>query len=52
MSAHVRSFSKDATIFYNQGHVGPAARESRDAFSHYELESLPSGGWGWSARRV
>jgi hypothetical protein len=48
MTAHVRAFSKDATVFYNQGHVGPAARESRDAFSHYELESLPSGTWGYA----
>ncbi len=47
MSAFVRSFDKDATIFYNAGHVGPHTRPSAKAYSHWELESLPSGGWGY-----
>lgn len=47
MSAHVRSYSADATIFYNGGHVGPRNRPIQDAYSHWELESLPSGGWGY-----
>lgn len=47
MSALVRSRCPNATIFYNAGHVGPCTLESRDAFSHFELESLPSGGWGY-----
>jgi hypothetical protein len=38
---------KDCTIFYNAGHVGPRHRETLDAYTHYELESLPSGGWGY-----
>jgi len=37
----------NCTIFYNAGHVGPRHRASRDAYTHYELESLPSGGWGY-----
>lgn len=48
MSAFVRSFDADATIFYNGGHVGPMHRPVRDTFSHWELESLPSGGWGYT----
>ncbi|MEO1237787.1 MAG: alpha-amylase family protein, partial [Planctomycetota bacterium] len=40
-------YTDDSTIFYNSGHVGPAHRGSHDAFTHYELESLPSGGWGY-----
>jgi hypothetical protein len=47
MSAFVRSRSEDALIFYNSGHVGPALRRESDAFSHLELESLPSGQWGY-----
>lgn len=47
MSAFVRGFRPDATIFYNSGHVGPRHRPNRDAYSHFELESLPSGGWGY-----
>ncbi len=39
--------SSDTTIFYNSGHVGPADRSAREAFTHFELESLPSGGWGY-----
>lgn len=47
MTAFVRRFSPDCTIFYNSGHVGPRHRAYGDAFTHYELESLPSGGWGY-----
>ena len=47
MSRHVRALNPDATIFYNAGHVGPCTRESADAYSHFEIESLPSGGWGY-----
>ncbi len=47
MSALVRSHRPEATIFYNAGHVGPCTRASHAAYSHYELESLPSGSWGY-----
>ncbi len=47
MTAFVREKAPDATIFYNSGHIGPAHRASADAFTHWELESLPSGGWGY-----
>jgi hypothetical protein len=47
MSAHIRSFDKDATIFYNAGHISPDNRSSAKAYSHWELESLPAGGWGY-----
>ncbi|MFY9176953.1 MAG: alpha-amylase family protein [Caldicoprobacterales bacterium] len=48
MTALVRQYDKDCTIFYNAGHVGPSIRETIDTYSHLELESLPSGGWGYS----
>ena len=47
MTAFVRRFNKDCTIFYNAGHVGPQTRESAPSYTHFELESLPSGGWGY-----
>ena len=47
MSALVRSHNPNCTIFYNAGHVGPCTLNSRDAYTHFELESLPSGGWGY-----
>jgi hypothetical protein len=47
MTAYVRSFSPDCTVFYNAGHIGPRHRSIIDAYSHLELESLPSGGWGY-----
>jgi hypothetical protein len=47
MSAFVRETTPDATIFYNAGHVGPAVRPVVDAYTHLELESLPSGFWGY-----
>jgi hypothetical protein len=47
MTAHIRRLSPDCAIFYNAGHVGPFHRRTRDAYTHFELESLPSGGWGY-----
>lgn len=43
----IRKYNKDCTIFYNAGHVSPAIRDSLDTYTHLELESLPSGGWGY-----
>ncbi|WP_273366966.1 alpha-amylase family protein [Alicyclobacillus herbarius] len=47
MTAFVRSLNSECDIFYNQGHVGPAERETAEAYTHFELESLPSGHWGY-----
>jgi len=47
MTAFVRERVPEALIFYNAGHVGPRHRPMLDAFTHLELESLPSGGWGY-----
>ncbi|MEL7237957.1 MAG: beta-galactosidase trimerization domain-containing protein [Planctomycetota bacterium] len=35
------------TIFYNSGHLGPRHRDGHEAFTHFEVESLPSGAWGY-----
>lgn len=47
MTAYVRKYNSNCTVFYNAGHIGPCTRESADSFTHFELESLPSGGWGY-----
>lgn len=36
-----------AEIFYNSSHIGPASKHSFKDYTHLELESLPSGGWGY-----
>lgn len=43
----VQSQQPEATIFYNGGHVGPHHRPILHNYTHLELESLPSGGWGY-----
>lgn len=47
MTAVVRAQKADCTCFYNAGHIGPCTRESMEAYTHFELESLPSGQWGY-----
>lgn len=47
MSELVRSYAPDATIFYNRGHIFPEVRNVLNTYTHLELESLPSGGWGY-----
>jgi hypothetical protein len=46
-TALIRRRSRDCTIFYNGGHVGPDLRPNLAGYTHLELESLPSGGWGY-----
>lgn len=48
MTEFIRSLKADVSIFYNGGHVGPVAVDAKDAFTHWELESLPSGDWGYT----
>ncbi|HMN62513.1 MAG TPA: beta-galactosidase trimerization domain-containing protein [Anaerolinea sp.] len=48
LSVLVRSYRKDCSIFYNAGHISPFVRPGLEAYSHLELESLPSAGqWGY-----
>jgi hypothetical protein len=47
MTAFIHGQDPDLLVFYNSGHVGPRHREMIDWFTHLELESLPSGGWGY-----
>jgi len=47
LTRFVRERNSECTIFYNAGHVGPRHRPVKDAYSHFELESLPGGEWGY-----
>ena len=47
ISRHIRSLSEDCSIFYNAGHIGPYIRHSADTYTHFEMESLPGGSWGY-----
>ena len=47
MTRFVRERNPDCTIFYNAGQVGPRHRPVKTAYSHFELETLPSGEWGY-----
>lgn len=40
--------NKDMRVFHNSGHVYKGERDRWKYFSHLELESLPTGGWGYS----
>lgn len=44
----VRKYNPDTTIFHNAGHIAPGNRVMTNFNSHHlELESLPTGGWGY-----
>ncbi len=47
MTDFVRQYNKDCLIFYNAGHIGPRQRARIDTYTHLEVESLPSGHWGY-----
>ncbi|MFD1430362.1 alpha-amylase family protein [Lacticaseibacillus mingshuiensis] len=38
---------KDASIFFNSSTISPAVKQDLAATTHLEIESLPSGGWGY-----
>lgn len=47
MTSFIKSRAPQAGVFYNRGHVGTPHRDSKESYTHYELESLPSGIWGY-----
>jgi hypothetical protein len=44
----VKSAHPQATVFHNSGHIYPDWRPLLDTYTHLEIESLPSGGWGYA----
>ena len=47
INAAARSVKPDVRIFHNGGHIACGKRERAYANTHLELESLPTGGWGY-----
>ncbi len=47
INASVRKYSDTATIFHNSGHIPKGDRSFINKNTHLELESLPTGGWGY-----
>ncbi len=43
----VRKYSSTATIFHNSGHIPKGDYGFIEGNTHLELESLPTGGWGY-----
>jgi hypothetical protein len=43
----VRGIDPEMPLFHNSGHIRRDALELLSYFSHLELESLPTGGWGY-----
>lgn len=48
MSQLIRDLRPGLSIFYNAGHIGPRHRAAKEAYTHFEIESLPTGGWGYA----
>ncbi|MGE4563439.1 MAG: hypothetical protein AB7F32_01090 [Victivallaceae bacterium] len=46
-TAAARSRDPQMRVFHNSGHISPAWGAKLKYFSHLELESLPTGGWGY-----
>ena len=44
----IRAYSKTCTIFHNGGHIPKGRRDIAQNDTHLELESLPTGGWGYN----
>ena len=47
MSAALREEFPGVRIFYNCGHIHKQGPQRFTSYSHLELESLPTGGWGY-----
>ena len=43
----VKDFDPNMPIFHNSGHIHKDKPEILEYFSHLEMESLPTGGWGY-----
>ncbi len=48
MSSALQSKFPNTRIFYNSGHINKHGKGRYGPFTHLELESLPTGGWGYN----
>ncbi|NLB69325.1 MAG: hypothetical protein GX804_06550 [Lentisphaerae bacterium] len=46
-NAAAQAYNKNMPVFHNSGHIAKGDREVISFQSHLELESLPTGGWGY-----
>ncbi len=46
--ALIHSYNKETRIFHNAGHIARGRRDLAQHNTHLELESLPTGGWGYN----
>jgi hypothetical protein len=46
-TASAKANDPEMKVFHNSGHIDVGGREILPYFSHLELESLPTGGWGY-----
>jgi hypothetical protein len=46
-TAAAQSVNKNNPVFHNSGHISLGARKALGYNTHLELESLPTGGWGY-----
>ncbi|MFP3153490.1 beta-galactosidase trimerization domain-containing protein [Lachnospiraceae bacterium ZAX-1] len=47
MERVIKKYNGDCTIFHNAGHITRGRRDIAGYNTHLELESLPTGGWGY-----
>ncbi len=43
----IKSIVPNASVFFNSSHIGPEFKVDYESYTHLEMESLPSGGWGY-----
>jgi len=47
MTKLIHNIKPDISVFYNAGHIAYQTKKAEDAYTHFELESLPGGEWGY-----
>lgn len=47
MTALIHEIQPGCPVFYNVGFLGTQHRKNKDTFTHFEIESLPGGAWGY-----
>ncbi len=48
MTTMLHKINPKLRIFYNSGHIAKLGKQAYSAYSHLEVESLPTGGWGYN----
>lgn len=48
MTKFIHNIKPNISVFYNGSHIGPRTMKDKEFYTHWELESLPSGKWGYA----